>query len=368
MNRKAVIIGISVIAAVAVFLLVIHQLGKEPVETNKRLPVVTEKPLAIKGPRIIISEEDQSLMGIRKTEIEKMRFRKSVRIQGRIDYDTEKTSEVETNINGVVESVSAEEGAYVKKGDLLIEINSPEILTAQQDLIAATRPGSTSSASAAEAARKRLRQMGISDELISQIEKTGAYARNIKITSPVTGYIVKAYASKGDSIADGDKLILIADLSSVLFVGEANEQDAPFVKKGENAEVLMDLYPDRIFDTKIESNTPSGVLGKPSKVGMRIANADNGLKPGMQGSADIKVDLGEKLAVPMEAIIDKDGRKIVYVEASGEKFEARTVKTGIVFESQAEILGGLKEGELVVSSGVTKVDSEAERQRLTEVH
>jgi membrane fusion protein, copper/silver efflux system len=367
MNRKAVIIGISVIAAIIVIALIGYLLREKTAPPKGPLPVVQEKAVKLNEPQLVISDEDQNLMGIRKTEISRVSFRKAIKIQGKIDYDSENTSEVETNINGVVESVMADEGKYVKKGELLLEINSPEILAAQQELIAATRPGASSgnesAAVTAEIARKKLRQMGISDELIIQIEKTGTYSKTVKIMSPVTGYIVKKFVNKGALIAEGSKLIVIADLNSVIFVGEAGDLDAPLIKKGQESEILMDAYPDKIFKTKAEGILPSGVIGKPSKVNMRIANTDNGLKPGLQGSAEIKIDLGTRLAVPMEAIIDKDGRKIVYVETGEGKFEARTIKTGINFESQAEVIEGLKEGELVVSSGVTKVDAEAERQR-----
>ncbi len=368
MNRKAVIIVISVIAAIIVIVLIGYLLKEKPAAQKGLLPVVKEKAVKLTEPQVAISEEDQKAMGIKKTEISRVSFRKTVKIQGKIDYDSANISEVETNIKGVVESVAAEEGKYVKKGDLLVEINSPEILAAQQDLIAATRSGATSggdesSAAAAETARKKLRQMGIRDDIISQIEKTGTYSKTVKIMSPVTGYIVKNFVSKGSPIADGNKLIQIVDLNSVIFTGEVNDQDAPLVKQGEEAEILIDAYPDKIFKTKTEGVIPSGVVGNPSIVKMRIANADNGLKPGMQGAVEIKIDLGARLAVPMEAIIDKDGRKIAYVETGEGKFAARTIRTGINFESQVEVIEGLKEGELVVSSGLTKVDSEAERQR-----
>ncbi|HEY9162078.1 MAG TPA: efflux RND transporter periplasmic adaptor subunit [Desulfomonilia bacterium] len=362
MNRRAVIIGISIIAAVIVIVLVSNALMKKAVPLKEPLPVVPQKIVNLNKPQILISDEDQRLMGIRKTEINRLKFGKTVKVQGKIDYDSENISEVETNIKGVVESVVAEEGKYIKKGDLLIEINSPEILAAQQELIAATRPGSLSEAEA-ETARKKLRQMGISDELISQIEKAGIYSRNIKIMSPVTGYIVKKFINKGDSVSEGNKLITIADLSTVMFVGEVADADMPLIKKDEEAEILIDAYPNRIFKTKTETVIPSGVIGKLSKVNMRISNSDNGLRPGMQGSAEIKIDMGTRLAVPLESIIDKDGRKVVFVETGGGKFEARTITTGISFGSQVEVTGGLKEGELVVSSGVTKVDSEAERQK-----
>jgi membrane fusion protein, copper/silver efflux system len=362
MNRRAVIIGILIIAVIIVIALISNMLMKKGSQLKESLPVVPQKIVKLNKPQIFISDEDQRLMGIRKTEISRLNFRKTIRVQGKIDYDSDNVSEVETNIKGVVESVVAEDGKYIKKGDLLIEINSPEILAAQQDLIAATRPGSSSEV-AAEAARKKLRQMGISDDLISQIEKAGIYSRNIKIMSPVAGYIVKRFVNKGDAVSEGNKLITIADLSTVIFAGEVTDADLPLIKKDEDAEILIDAYPNRIFKTKTETVIPSGVIGKPSKVNMSIPNSDNGLRPEMQGSAEIKIDMGTKLAVPMEAIIDKDGRKIVYVETGEGKFEARIITTGIGFGSQVEITGGLKEGELVVSSGVTKVDSEAERQK-----
>jgi Cu(I)/Ag(I) efflux system membrane fusion protein len=362
MNRKAVIIGISFIAAIILIVLISSMLMKKAAPVKEPLPVVPEKIIKLNKTQILISEEDQRLMGIRKTEISRLNFRKTSRVQGKIDYDSENVSEVETNINGVVESVTAEEGKYIKKGDLLIEINSPEILAAQQELIAATRPGSSSEA-AAEAARKKLRQMGISDDLISQIEKAGIYSKNIKIMSPVTGYTVKKFINKGDVVSEGNKLIMIADLSTVVFAGEVADDDVPLIKKDQGPEILIDAYPDRIFKTKVDNVIPSGVVGKPSKVNMRILNTDNGLRPGMQGSAEILIDMGARLAVPMEAIIDKDGLKFVYVETGGGKFEARIITTGISFGSQTEVTGGLKEGELVVSSGVTKIDSEAERQK-----
>jgi len=112
--------------------------------------------------------------------------------------------------------------------------------------------------------------------------------------SPVTGYIVKKFINKGDSVSEGNKLITIADLSTVMFVGEVADADMPLIKKDEEAEILIDAYPNRIFKTKTETVIPSGVIGKLSKVNMRISNSDNGLRPGMQGSAEIKIDMGTR--------------------------------------------------------------------------
>jgi Cu(I)/Ag(I) efflux system membrane fusion protein len=267
-------------------------------------------------------------------------------------------------------------GRYVKKGEPLAEIYSPELIATQQELINITkwtrqssdirdanisRMLSKDSETLAEAAKQRLRLWDISDAQIKKIEETGKPVRTLTLYSPVGGYVVQKTALQGMRVMPGDKLFDIADLGSVWVVSDVYEYDLPFVRTGQAAHISLSYFPGKEFTSKVDYIYPAlSAETKTAKVRFTLPNPGGLLKPQMFTNVELKVNLGNRLTVPEESVIDTGLRQVVYVDKGDGNFEPREVMTGLRAEGMVEVTRGLKAGEKVASSANFLIDSEAQ--------
>ncbi len=271
------------------------------------IPVYEESEGAPSGPTITISPEKQQLIGVRTKTIEKMNLAKVVRASGKIAYDPELVVTQEE----FIQAVKNEEN--VKDSPL-------------QDVIERAK-------SMTQATRNKLKLLGMGDEQISEIEKTKNAQTNLYL--PKKNENVWAYIS-------------------------IYEYEIELVHPGETVDIESVAYPGENFTGKVVSVNPVlDAATRTNQVRVEVANPDNKLKPEMFVNAKIKIDLGEKLAVPESAVIDTGLRKIVYVQKDGSVLESTEVTLGQKAEGYYEVLGGLKEGDLVIVSGNFLVDSES---------
>jgi Cu(I)/Ag(I) efflux system membrane fusion protein len=357
MNRKAVIIVLAVIAALIIALIAYISKDK-PEEVKQPISAPLTQELKLKPFQISIPEEEQKTLGIRTAEVAKMAFKKATRLSGVVEYSPDLLTEIASSFNGNVQNVYVQNNSNINKGDKLLEIMSPAVVEAQKELIMAAKENPVSHVKV-NAAREKLKAFRFSDAIIKEIEESGRFTETLTIISPMAGYITEVLALKDKPVSKGTNLVKIANLENVIFSAQAPEYEISMIKKEQYAEILIESYPQKIFKPKVKDILPPASLGKSFRVEMKIENRENVLKPGMTGSAEIKTDLGIKLAVPLEAIIEKEGRKLVYVQSSDVLFSARTITTGVNFGSMTEVTSGLSKGEMVVSSGVTKIDSMA---------
>jgi Cu(I)/Ag(I) efflux system membrane fusion protein len=324
-----------------------------------------------------IEPEKQQLIGVKTVEVSVKPMQKIIRTVGRIEYDERRLATVNTKFEGWIEKLHADyTGKYVKKGDPLAEIYSPELVATQQEflnVIKWTKSEIQSPDSAAgmmlkkdaeklvDAARQRLKLWDISDEQIKNIEETGQTARTLTIYSPVNGYVVEKMALQGMRVMPGEKLFDLADLSTVWIISDIYEYELALIKVGQAANISLSYFPGKQFTSTIDYIYPS-LSGdtKTAKVRFTISNPSVQLKPQMFTNVEIKIDMGRKLAVPDEAVIDTGIRKIVYVDKGEGYFQPREVITGLRADGMTEITAGLKAGEKVASSGTFLIDSEAQ--------
>ena len=339
-------------------------------------------------PTIEIPPEKQQLIGVKIAEVSVKPLRKIIRTVGRIEYDERKIATVNTKIEGWVERLYVDyTGRYVKKGEALAEIFSPELIATQQELINAlkwetqgkeikdgsnpTLPplGKMFSADAAkllEASKQRLRLWDINEEQIKKIEETGKPIRTLTIYSPVSGYVVQKMALQGMKVMPGEKLFDVVDLSIVWILADIYEHNIFLVKPGQSAKITLSYSPDKEFFSRIDYIYPTiSTATRTVKVRFEIPNYSGQLKPQMFTNIEIKIDLGKKLAIPDDAVIDTGTRQIVYVDKGDGYFEPREVKLGVRAEGLSEIIMGLKAGEKVAASATFLIDSEAQLKGVT---
>jgi Cu(I)/Ag(I) efflux system membrane fusion protein len=162
-------------------------------------------------------------------------------------------------------------------------------------------------------------------------------------------------------VMPGEKLFDVADLSTVWVIADVYEYELSSIRVGETASISLSYFPGREFKTKIDYVYPtlSGET-RTARVRFSIPNADGRLKPQMYTSVEIKINLGAKLAIPDDAIIDTGTRQIVYVDKGDGYFEPREVILGLRAEGYREVLKGLKAGEKVAAAAAFLIDSEAQ--------
>ena len=331
------------------------------------------------APTVEIIQEKHALIGVKTQPVSFKPLQKTIRTVGRIEYDERKLATVNAKFEGWIEKLYLNyTGTRVKKGEPLVEIYSPELYATQQEFLTLLRwqrprKGEGIEALVAgdaerllEAARQRLRLWDISQEQIRKIEETGQPVRTLALYSPVNGVVVQKMAVQGMRVMPGEKLFDVVDLSSVWVLADIYEMDLPLIKMGETALIRLDYYPGRAFSSKIDYIYPT-LAGetRTSKIRFSLPNPQGELKPQMYTNVELKINLGKRLVIPEDSLIDTGIRKIVYVDKGEGNFEPREVSTGLRADGWVEVLKGLKAGEKVASSATFLIDSEAKLKGIT---
>lgn len=335
-----------------------------------------EQKEAEEAPTVEIPFEKQQLIGMKTVEVSVKPLQKTVRTVGRIEYDEKKLATVNIKFEGWIEKLYVDyTGKFVKKGEPLADIYSPELVATQQEFLNVLRWARQSKDAKAdtintmlsrdaevivEAVKQRLRLWDISDDQIRKIEESGRPVRTLAIYSPSNGYVVQKTALQGMRVMPGEKLFDIADLSTVWIIADIYEHELALVKAGDTARISLSYFPGREFSAKIDYVYPS-LSGetRTAKVRFAIPNPKGQLKPQMFTNIEMKIGLGNKLAIPDDAVIDTGTRQIVYVDKGEGNFEPREVMLGLRAEGFREVLKGLRAGEKVASSATFLIDSEA---------
>lgn len=377
--------------------------AQKPAATEKTKTVKPEaqqeEAAAEEVPQIEISPEQQQLIGVKTFKVAAKPMQKVIRTVGRIEADEQKLATVNTKVEGWIEKLYVDyTGRYVKKGEPLVEIYSPELLATQQEYLSilkwtakqtvpADRPGSTAQSgrdqtktqatsepvselrdmiandakATAVAARERLRLWDISEEQINRIEETGKPVRTLILYSPVSGFVTQKAAIRGMKVMPGEKLFDIADLSTLWIVADIYEYELPFVRVGQQARITLSYFPGRQMASRIDYIYPTiSADTRTAKVRLTLQNPKGDFKPQMFTNVEIRINLGKKLVVPESAVIDTGVEQVVYVDRGNGAYEPRVVQVGLRADGAVEILRGLKGGEKVVSSANFLIDSEAQ--------
>lgn len=403
--------------------------GKCPICFMDLIPVQADSGADELNPnQIRLSETAVQLAGIQVTPVTRGFAERSINMVGKLDYDETKVAYVTAWVPGRLDKLFVDyTGARVSKGDHMVDMYSPELISAQEELLQAINAvkalSNTSSAvlkSTAQetltSSREKLRLYGLSDGQIADIEKAGQPSDHLTIKSPIGGVVVHKDAKEGMYVQTGTKIYTIADLSKLWVILEAYESDLPWLRYGQHMTFTSPSFPGETFNAIISFIDPV-VDPKTRTVVVRavVDNKDNRLKPEMFVSGTVRSrldndgnviapELAGKWIGPMHPEIVKDhpgkcdicgmdlvpaeklgftaGKKtsdkapllipataplitgkraVAYVEVStegGPVFEGREIVLGPRAGDYYVVKSGLKEGELVVTNGAFKIDSE----------
>ena len=325
---------------------------------------------------------------------------------GHIAFNEDATTNVLTPFSGRVIRLIANVGSQVKRGDPLLEIDSPEQVAPQNEFIAAQTARNKarsqlnlaqivekrvrdlhegkaapfkelqqaeaqlaaaesdvrSTDTAFEAARIRLRILGRTDAEVAALEQTGALSRVTRIIAPIDGTVIARKVGPGQYVkADsGEALFVIADLSTMWLKAQIFEQDIAFVRIGQEVEARVSAAPNRIFRARINMiGSASDLTTRRVMVRSEIDNSDRALKSDMFASFKIETEAAtETPAVPTVAVIREGDVATVWVETEPMLFKRRLVEIGIQQDGLTQIRKGLAPGELVAARGAIFVDNE----------
>jgi len=319
-----------------------------------------------------ITPERQQLIGVKFGNVEMKPLEKVIRTVGRVDYDEKRIVTVSPKIGGWIEDLYVDfTGRFVRKGEPLLTIYSPELVSTQEEYLIALRAKrdlakssfpevAGSGESLAESAKRRLKLWDISDDQIKALEESGQVKKTLTLHSPFSGFVLEKTAYKGMNVMPGMALYKLADLSVVWLYADIYEYELPFIRLGQQASIQLSYIPGETFTGKAIYIYPSlNPETRTAKVRFEIPNSHERLKPEMYANVEIKVHLGQKLAVPEEAIIDTGLRQMAIVDKGSGYFEPREVKVGSKVEGYYEVIKGLKAGERVVTSANFLIDSES---------
>ncbi len=333
-------------------------------------------------PTVEIPVERQQMLGVKTVEVAVKPLQKVIRTVGRIAYDERRLATINVKFEGWLEKLFIDyTGKYVRKGEALAEIYSPELVATQQEFLnvlkwakqgSGVKDGAISTMLSRDAAvlvdgaKQRLKLWDISDEQIRRIEESGKPLRTLTVYSPVNGYVVQKTALQGMRVMPGEKLFDIADLSSVWVLSDIYEYELPLIKLGQAAEITLSYFPGKVFSSRIDYIYPTlSANTRTATVRFTIPNTGGQLKPDMFTNVEVKIDLGKKLSIPDDAAIDTGARQVVYVDQGDGYFEPREVMLGLRADGWREVIKGLKPGERVASSAVFLIDSEAQLKNVT---
>ncbi|NQT25472.1 efflux RND transporter periplasmic adaptor subunit [candidate division KSB1 bacterium] len=295
-----------------------------------------------------------------------------VRLSGKILVDERNIKTITAWVPGRLEKLFVDfTGTEVKQGDPLVELYSPALYAAQEELLQALQQmesGGIAGKSAqilVDAVREKLRQLGLTDNQIDDVEKRGTASDRLIIVSPISGVVIHKNALEGRYVDRGSQIYTIADLSQVWAVLDAYEKDIGLLSEGQTVSFEAEALPGKTFQSMIKFINP--VLdGKTRSVQVRLdmPNRKGLLKPGMFIRANVDAELPKDgqnpILVPATAVLKTGKRAVVYVRKPDLKapvFEGREVTLGPRAGDYYVVLSGLMEGEIVVVKGNFKIDS-----------
>ena len=326
-------------------------------------------------PVITISPDKVQLIGVRTAVADYRTLDKQIRTVGKIEPDETRLTFVNTKIAGWVKKLYVDyTGKQVEKGQPLLSIYSPDLVTAQEEYLIALRSArhgqyeagdmpevEASRRDLLESAKRRLLLWDVTESQIAELENNGKPQTEMIIEAPQSGIVLEKMVLEGGYITPGMNLYKIADLSSIWIMADIYEYEVPLVKQGQTALVTLPYYSGQSYRAIVNYVNPSlDPVSRTVKVRLSMKNPGLLLKPEMFANVEIMVSSGSKLVIRREAVIDSGTRQIVYVEKKPGVYEMRRVTLGQRGEDYVEVLKGIKKGERVVTSGNFLIDSESQ--------
>jgi len=326
------------------------------------VPVTHEE---LRSGSITVDEGRRQIIGVKTGSVVKERFHKLTRLQGEVTFDETRLADISLRFDGWIGELAADyEGKPVQKGKVLFTVYSPELLSLQEQYLETfkrsggelNRLGSSRHAFL-EASRKRLKLWGLSSVQIAWLEKQGTAQDYVPIFSPKNGVVIEKNVVSGSAFKKGQRLLRIADLSTVWIEAFAYEQDLALIETGMMANVRLpnlrsiNRYDDEFSAQVVQVDPFLDANTRTARVRLSVDNQDGLLMPGTFASVTIRSNLGEQLLVPSDSVMISGEKRIVFLDLGEGRLKPKIIKTGYSDGLRIVVREGLSEGDVIVISG-----------------
>ena len=319
-------------------------------------------------------------IGVRTAFAKKESMSRTVRAAGRVDFDEEKMARLHPKVEGWIEELKVDKtGETVKKGDVLVSIYSPKLVSTQQEYLLALNNLKTLENSPFEdvargakemvdSSRERLKLFDVPEHQIVELEKTRKIKKQLHIHTPVDGTVTRIGSRQGQYVTAKTELYMVVDLSQVWVYADIYEYELPWINVGDDVEMSLASVPGKIFSGRVGYIYPyAEAKTRTTQVRIIFDNPDELLRPDMFAEVTIHSDVKiNAIVIPSQAVIHSGDRSQVFVVTEPGKFEPRLVTLGIESSGKIAVLSGLTEGEEVVTSAQFMLDSESSLREATQ--
>lgn len=322
-----------------------------------------------------LTDQQMNSIGVKTGTVEYKQLNDEIRATGTVDVDERLQSTVQVRFSGYIRKVFANATyQYVRKGDPLFTIYSPDLVATQEEYLLARRNQSALSESSIDgvasgasslttAAEQRLRQWDIPSSEIAKLQQTGKAISELTINSPSSGYIMERMTLPNMYVEPATKLYTLADLSHVWVNAQVFQNDVGRLKRGDTSSITVDAYPGRTFIGRVEEILPQvDTTTRTVKVRLAVNNPGITLKPGMFVNVVLKSGLGRQLVVPASAVFQTGLRQVIFIDHGNGSLEPKDVSLGARVGDDFVVLKGLQVHQPIVTSASFLLDSESQLQ------
>ncbi len=320
----------------------------------------------------VVPVERQQQIGVTYAAVARKTLRHTIRSVGMVVPDKGRNWQFVSRVDGYVQKLDVKSpGEIVGKDAPLLSIYSPDLLTSEREFVELLRMRDQAKSKDAretperliESARRRLQLWNVTDAQITELQKTRNSQENLTLLSPFRGIVQSVPVEQGKSVKVGDMLVEVADLSVVWVWAEFYENELPMLKVGQKIDITAKSYPGEKFEGTISLINPFLEEAKrTAKVRIDIPNPDFKLRPAMYVNAELAMDMGEGLTIPVSAVMPTGTRNVAFVNKGGGKLEPRIIQLGSKYGDFYEVQSGLREGEQVIASANFLIDAESKVQ------
>jgi Cu(I)/Ag(I) efflux system membrane fusion protein len=312
-------------------------------------------------------------MGVRTAQAERRTLSRAIQTVGRIDYDEQRITQLHPKTDGWIEELFIDTtGEIIKENEMLLSIYSPQLVSTQQEYILALNNLETLSKSPyadvrhgaerlVSMALQRLELLDVPPHQIEELNATRQVKKQLHIHAPRKGVVISVGARDGQYVTPQTELYVIADLSRVWLYVDIYEEELPWVRVGDEAEMQIKALPGTSFKGQLTYIYPYAERQtRTIKARLEFPNDDWLLKPDMFADVTIHANpIPDRVAVPSEAIVRSGLREKLFVMRDPGKFEPRDVVVGVSSGGWTEVREGVEAGEHVVISAQFLIDSES---------
>ena len=320
----------------------------------------------------LVPVERQQQIGVTYAKVERKQLDHTIRAVGMVAPDKARNWQFVSRVDGYVQKLHVTSaGEVVEKDAPLLAIYSPDLVTTEREFVELLRMRDEAKSKEAretperliESAKRRLQLWNVTQEQIAELQRTRQATDTITLLSPFRGVVQSVPVEQGKSVKVGDMLVEVADLSVVWVWADFYENELSMLQAGQKVAVTAKSYPGEKFDGTISLINPFiDETRRTAKVRIDIPNADFKLRPGMYVNAELAMNMGEALTVPVSAVMPTGARNVVFVDKGEGKLEPRIVQLGSKYGDIYEVQSGLQENERVIASANFLIDAEAKIQ------